>query len=154
MDKTKKNIFISHSGRDEKYIEEFKAKIGKNFEIRDSSIVETEPNNANNKEYIKYRILQPRIDWAGTMVVLIGKDTKNRDYVNWEIDYAGRCGKTIIGVYLPGATENDVPEGVNNFGDSLVPWNSQDINNVLSGEKEWKNPNGTRRPDIETRVVC
>lgn len=153
-DKVRKNIFISHYGGDEKYIEQFKAKIDSHFVIRDSSIVESEPNNATNEQYIKYKILKPKIDWAGTMVVLIGKETKNRAYVNWEIDYAIRHDKTIIGVYLPGATENDVPEGVAKYGDSLVTWDNKKISNALSGGTEWETPTGGRRPDIKTREVC
>ncbi len=153
-DKVRKNIFISHYGGDEKYIEKFKSMIDSHFMIRDSSIVETEPNNATNEHYIKYKILQPKIDWAGTMVVLIGKETKNREYVNWEIEYAIRHDKTIIGVYLPGATEKDVPEGVKKYGDSLVSWDANNINNALSGGTEWETPSGGRRPDIVTREVC
>ncbi|MDE6284299.1 MAG: TIR domain-containing protein, partial [Bacilli bacterium] len=101
-----------------------------------------------------YKILKPKIDWVGTVVVLIGKETKNRPYVNWEIEYAIRHEKKIIGVYLPGATEEDVPEGVLKYGDSLVTWEARKITKALSGGTEWETPKGTRRPDVETRGVC
>ena len=53
--KDKINVFIPHYGGDEKYIKKLKSFISKNgnYEIRDSSIVESEPNNATNTEYIK-----------------------------------------------------------------------------------------------------
>ena len=151
---TVKNIFISHYGGDEKYIEQFKSKIGSRFQIRDSSVVETNPNNATNENYIKYNILKPKIDWAGTVVVLIGKETKNRDYVNWEIEYAIRNDKTVIGVYLPGATEKDLPSGVQQYGDSLVSWDSSQLDAALLGQTVWETPSGGRRPDVPTREVC
>ena len=65
------NLFISHYGGDEIYIEKFKNLISKSYDIRDSSLVESDPNNATNKEYIK-TVLGAQIDWAGKVVVLIG----------------------------------------------------------------------------------
>lgn len=52
MEKERKNIFISHYGGDEKYIEPFKHAIGSKIHAYDSSVVETEPNNATNEHYI------------------------------------------------------------------------------------------------------
>ena len=40
--------------------------------------------------------------------MLIGKDTAKSDYINWEIKTAAEMGKRIIGVYLPGAKEEDI----------------------------------------------
>ena len=154
MEKERKNIFISHYGGDEKYIEPFKHAIGSKIHAYDSSVVETEPNNATNEHYIKYGVLAPKIDWAGTVVVLIGKETKNRDYVNWEIEYAIRKGKQLIGVYLPGADENDVPEALEKYGDSLVAWDKNKMINALNGGTEWETPEGERRPSITARGVC
>lgn len=143
MDKI--NLFVSHYGGDEKYIEPLKKLIGSRFSVRDSSIVETEPNNASNEQYIKYKILAPKIDWAGTMVVLVGPKTHERDYVNWEIDYAIRHDKKIIGVFLPGAEDADVPEGLKKYGDSLVSWDSNKINATIGGKVEWEKSDGNQR---------
>ena len=70
----KMNLFVSHYGGDEKYVEKFKSLISDNYDIRDSSIVESNPNNATNKDYIK-SLLRTQIDWAGKVVVLIGPKT-------------------------------------------------------------------------------
>ena len=98
-----KNIFVSHYHTDAERIEDLKSLLGKHgMTMKDSSIYESKnPNNAHNEEYIK-SIIRPRIDWAGTTVVLIGKDTSKSEYVNWEIEHAARKGKRIVGVYLPG----------------------------------------------------
>ena len=154
MDIITKNIFISHYGGDEKYVEQFKRKIGNNIRVRDGSIVETEPNNATNEHYIKYKILAPKIDWAGTVVVLIGSQTKYRDYVNWEIDYAIRHDKRIVGVYLPGAKEDDIPENLNKYGDALVTWDAKKITSAVAGNIEWETPAGDNRPIIAIRGTC
>lgn len=47
---------------------------------------------------------------GGTVVVLIGKDTAKSNYVNWEIKAAAEMGKRIIGVYLYGAKDEDIPQ--------------------------------------------
>lgn len=70
--------------------------------------------------------------------MLIGPETNTREWVDWEIEYANSIGdKRIIGVYLPGATDADVPENLNNYGDSLVPWNSDKLEAAIDGENIW-----------------
>ena len=109
-----KNIFVSHYHTDAERIEDLKSLLGTHgMTMKDSSIYENKnPNNAHNEEYIK-SIIRPQIDWAGTMVVLIGKDTSKSEYVNWEIEHAARKGKLIVGVYLTGESESELPESLN-----------------------------------------
>lgn len=154
MEKNTKNIFISHYGGDEKYITKFKKLIGSGIDVRDSSIVETEPNRAKNEDYIKYHILAPQIDWAGVVIVLIGKETRFRDYVNWEIEYANRKGKRLVGVFLPGADDDDVPEGLKKYGDALVPWDEQKMIGAINGDTEWETSSGSPYPEKGSRGVC
>jgi hypothetical protein len=140
------NIFISHRGNDEHYIEPFKKRIGGDFEVRDSSVVRTDPNNANNLEYIRNAYLKPGIDWAGKLVVLVGKDTKNSLHVDWEIDYATKKGYPIIGVYLPGCDENDLPKNLDNLSTSITNWNDiEKIVDALKGAIVNNNSDGTPR---------
>lgn len=142
------NLFISHYGGDEEYIERFKNLLsGKNYEIRDSSIVESEPNRATNPDYIKSSILRPQIDWAGTVIVLIGPKTHEREWVNWEIEYATKKGeKRIVGVFLRGAADSDIPEMLEEYGHACVPWNADKIVAAIEGEDIWYNSTGQIRP--------
>ena len=65
----KKNIFISHIHEDDKELGKLKELLGKKgYQIRDSSIDSSNPNNAKSPEYIKTGILAPRITWAGVMI--------------------------------------------------------------------------------------
>lgn len=142
------NIFVSHAGEDENKIESVKQLMrNKGFTVRDASITESEPNNASNTEYIKYKILKPRIDWAGCMVVLIGDKTASKDWVNWEIDYAMKKGKRIVGVFLQGAKDNDIPDALLNCGDALVGWNSNKIADAINGENIWLDSSGKARAE-------
>lgn len=158
-DKTK-NIFVSHQHNDADKIEVLKSLIGKHgINMRDSSIYESKlKNNATNEQYIKYELIKPQISWAGTVVVLIGKDTAKSDYVNWEIKTAGEMGKRIVGVYLQGAKEEDVPEELNEYGHALVGWNGDKIVRAIGGEDmDWEKPNGNSRdsnPAGMTHYTC
>lgn len=143
------NLFISHYGGDEKYIEKFKKLLSsKNYDIRDSSIVESEPNRAKSPDYIK-TLIGSQIDWAGKIVVLIGPKTHERDWVNWEIEYAAKHGdKRIVGVYLPGAMDSDIPESLDDYGHACVSWNSDKIVAAIEGENIWQDSSGQTRSSM------
>lgn len=146
MDKTK-NIFVSHYHSDAKKIEELQDLLHKHgLEMRDSSIYEAKnPNNATNKEYIE-SLIRPQIDWAGTVVVLVGRNTSQSDYVNWEIEHAYREDKRIVGVYLQGEGDADLPEAFKKYGDSLVKWNGDSIIAGIEGDDRWDGESRTWGP--------
>lgn len=143
------NVFISHYHKDDKYLPKVKnLLVKKGYEIRDSSIDRTKPNNANNPDYIK-SLLRPKIDWAGSIIVLIGPKTHERQWVDWEIEYANRHGdKRIVGLYLPGATDSDVPDSLDKYGDALVPWNSDKLDSAIDGENIWLDTNNKPRKGV------
>ena len=158
-DKTK-NIFVSHQHNDADKIEELKSLVGKHgIKMRDSSIYENKlKNNAKNEQYIKHELIKPQMKWAGTVVVLIGKDTAQSDYVNWEIKTAAEMGKRIVGVFLQGAKEEDIPQELYEHGRNLVGWNGEKIVRAINGEDmDWEKPDGTPRdsnPRDLPRFTC
>lgn len=152
-----KNIFISHSHRDDDELPKLKALLEKcGYKIKDSSINSSNPNNANNPDYIK-QLIRPKIKWAGAMIVLIGTDTHSREWVDWEIQNAVSQGKRVVGIYSRGAKDSDLPDGFDLLGDALVGWNSDKIIDAIEGEDIWLTPDGYERElvwlDIK-RSVC
>lgn len=151
------NLFVSHKGEDAKKIDAFKKLMEKKgYDFRDSSIRESEPNRAKNENYIKSEILAPAIKWAGTLVVLIGKDTHKSDWVNWEINYAMEHGKRIIGVFLNGEADAKLPEALKEFGDACVGWDSAKIDEAIKNETTfWEDANGNPlSPNSADRTTC
>jgi hypothetical protein len=142
------NVFISHRHEDDHLLGELKALLAKNgCEIRDSSVNSAIPNNATAEAYIK-SILAERIQHSGKIIVLISPDTKNHEWVDWEIEYGNRFpDKRIIGVWGPGAAECDVPAGIEEYADAIVGWNSQAIIDAINGDDKWETPDGCRRPE-------
>ena len=145
MQKTK-NVFISHFSKDEENIERLKTLLSnRGYQIKNSSIDKSKPNFANNPEYVK-RLLRMRIQWAGTFICLIGPQTHTREWVDWEIDQAHKKGKRIVGVYINGAAESNVPTNFQNYGDALVSWTSDKIIDAIQGKiNNWETPEGSRR---------
>lgn len=150
------NVFVAHRHADDAKIEVLKNLLkGKGVEMRSSSITSDRPNNARNDDYIKQGILRPRIEWAGKVIVLITPDTKNHDWVDWEITYASRLGKPVIGVWAHGSAECAIPDALEHHGDAVVGWNADRIVRALNGERIWDDPNGVPRgPQYVSRIGC
>jgi len=157
MADTNKNVFISHYGKDDEHIGKLKGLMkDKGYILKNSSMDSTKPNQANNENYIK-QLLRDRMKWAGTVMVLIGKDTHKRDWVNWEIELANRLGKKIVGVFINGASDSDIPDAFEKYGDSLVGWTSGKIIEALEGScTDFQNTEGGLRisPHGASRGDC
>jgi len=152
-----KNVFISHVHEDDELLQGFKDLLGRSdYDIRDGSIDSSKPNEASNPEYIKSQILAPRIQWASTMVVLISPNTHTSEWVDWEIEYAAKQQKRIIGVFVQGGKDSDVPKNLELYADAVVGWNSEIVTDAITGKtNNWVNADGTvRGPRTITRYSC
>jgi len=142
-----KNVFISHIHEDDEGLGKLKELVAKGgLTVRDGSINSSSPNNASDPDYIKTQILAPQIQWASTLVVYVTPDTKDSEWVNWEIEYAAKLGKRIVGVYAHGANECDVPEGLEKYADDVRGWNSEGVVEAIVGKtNEWHTASGDLR---------
>jgi hypothetical protein len=142
-----KNVFISHVHEDDEVLGELKDLLGKNgYEIRDGSIDSSKPNEAKDPDYIKSEILGPRIKWSGAMIVLISPDTHTSEWVDWEIEYAHKEGKRIVGVWVRGGQEADVPENLDRYADAVVGWQGERVIEALNGGiNNWSTSAGAER---------
>jgi hypothetical protein len=142
-----KNVFISHIHEDDATLQELKdLACGKGCQIRDGSINSSKPNDATNEDYIKYQIIAPQIDWASTLVVLISPDTHNHWWVDWEIDYAAKQDKRIVGVWDYGAADCDIPQSLEKYADAVVGWQGDRIVDAVTGKlNNWYTADGRER---------
>jgi hypothetical protein len=152
-----KNVFISHIHEDDAGLGKVKDLLAKNgMTIRDSSINSSNPNEAKSADYIKSGILAPQIKWAGTLVVYVTPGTKNSEWVNWEIEYAHKLGKRIVGIWENGAKDCELPDALNNYADAVVGWTGTSIIDAINGDCDaWQKPDGTAFPTRSiTRHPC
>jgi hypothetical protein len=148
----RRHVFISHHHADDKKVSDLTNLLSsRNYDIRNSSI-RVRPANKERLERRQVsdetirRLLRMKISWAGTVIVLVGKDTHSRPWVNWEIEQANKQGKRIVGVYEQGGTENDLPEALEKYACAIVGWNSKNIMAAVDGEDyPFENPDGTPR---------
>ena len=150
------NVFISHRHEDDSLITNLKDMLSKRgCEVRDSSVTSQTPNNAKAEDYIK-SILADRIRWAGKIIVIVSPQTKNHDWVDWEIEYANKHpDKRIIGVWAPGAEQCDLPEPLKRHADAVVGWNADQIVAALEGQDNWQQADGSPVPELSiARIGC
>lgn len=152
----RRHLFISHHHQDDKQVSSLSNLLAaKGYDIRNSS-VRMKPENQRRmdekrvSDKVIERILRMKISWASTVVVLIGKDTHSRPWVNWEIQKAHEQGKRIVGVYARGGTESDIPSNLEKYASSIVAWNSDSVISAIDGQNNFQNPDGNSRPAVNT----
>jgi hypothetical protein len=158
-DNRQRHVFISHHHKDDAEVGKLTTLLAeKGYDIRNSSI-RAKPANQRRldqglvKEATIRRLLRMKISWAGTVMVLIGKETHSRPWVNWEIDQANKQGKRIVGVYVRGATDADKPVALEKYASAIVGWNSDSIIDAIDGTTNpFQNPDGTSREATHDRV--
>lgn len=159
----RKNVFISHHHADDAEVTKMTELLNKNgCEIRNSSIRAKPANQRRLDEKLVddaviRRLLRMKMSWAGTVVVLIGKETHKRDWVDWEIKEANRQNKRIVGVYERGGTNADIPPALEKYGTSIEGWNAENIIAAIEGTKpDFQNPDGSSRAPTHApvSVIC
>lgn len=151
---SRRHVFISHHHADDKLVSNMTSMLSRNgYEIRNSSI---RAKPANRERLSKglvsdntiRRLLRMKMSWASTVIVIVGKETHNRPWVDWEIRKAQQLGKRIVGVYERGGTENDIPEALESYADAIVNWNSESIVSAVEGESVFLQPSGQPREPV------
>ena len=66
----------------------------------------------------------------------------------------GQTGKRIVGVYVRGGTEADVPPALEDYADDIVNWNSDSIISAIDGTTHVfsETPDGSAREPVHGRV--
>ncbi len=145
-----KNVFVSHHHKDDASVDELTSMLsGKGYQIRNSSI-RINPDNQKrldkNKvsEHTIKRLLRMKMRWASQLIVIIGKKTHSRPWVNWEIEAAHKLGMTITGVYENGLKDKvTVPENLKKYATSIVGWRADSIIDALDGKGQFQEPDGS-----------
>ena len=145
-----KNVFISHHHKDDAQVDNLSNLLRNNgYDIRNSSI-RAKPANQRRldrglvKDATIKRLLRMKISWAGSVIVLVGKETHSRPWVNWEIEQAHKQGKNIVGVYERGLKDKvDIPPALDKYQTSQVGWDSGKIIDAIEGNPVFENPNGS-----------
>lgn len=156
----RKHVFISHHHADDDEVTKLTSLLQRSgHDIRNSSI-RAKPANRQRLEQglvsdrVIERLLRRKISWASTVVVLIGKHTHARSWVDWEIRKAHELGKRIVGVYARGGTEADIPPSLEDYASSIVGWNTDSIIAAIDGsQNSFETPDGMSRSPVHATVT-
>jgi hypothetical protein len=159
----RRHFFISHHHADDSRVDQLTDLLTRaGNDVRNSS-VRMKPANQRrfdegriSDETIR-RLLRMKISWATTVVVLVGKETHTRPWVNWEVEEAHRQGKKIVGVYERGGMDVALPKALEDYSTRLVAWNADSIVDAIEGDvNRFENPDGSPREPVHagTKVVC
>lgn len=151
---SRRHVFISHHHADDQAVTNMTNMLARSgYEIRNSSIRAKPANQERLKRGLVSdntirRLLRMKMSWASTVVVVIGKNTSQRPWVDWEINQAKRQGKRIVGVYERGGTENDKPAALEQYASAIVNWNAESIIAAIEGANSFQTPAGNDRPTV------
>jgi MTH538 TIR-like domain (DUF1863) len=132
---TKRKVFISyHHGGDRTYYDAFSRTFCDQYEVFHDTSLER-AINSDNTDYVRWRLAEKCITGSSCTIVLIGRDTWGRKFVDWEIDATLEKQHGLIGVMLPtddlgllsSSYSNPVPDRLQDNVQScyavLYPWN-------------------------------
>lgn len=157
-----KNVFVSHHHKDDASVDGLSDMVsGKGYQFRNSSI-RVNPENRARLDQKKVsdrtieRLLRMKMRWASQVIVVIGKETHERPWVNWEIKAAHQLGKPIIGVYENGLKDQvEIPENLKKYATSIVGWRADSVISSLDGKSQFERHDGAPSPKISGgNVVC
>ena len=124
----KRKIFVSYHHRgDQAYYNTFSEAFHDTYDVVTDNSLEREIDS-DNVEYVMRRIRENYIQGSSCTIVLVGKETYARKYVDWEIKATLDAGHGLIGVRLP--TAPVTPQNT-----VIVPGRLHD--NIQSGYALW-----------------
>lgn len=162
MAKNLRNVFVSHHHKDDASVDGLtRILAGKNLNIRNSSI-RVKPENQQRLDQKRVsdqtikRLLRMKMRWASQLIVVIGKETHTRQWVNWEIEQAHKLGKPIIGVFESGLpNDTPIPKKLEDYSSAVVPWRADSIIKAMDGKSIFNKPDGSPSPKLNGgNVVC
>ena len=151
------NIFVSFDHDDQKQVGAFKLlKHNPNhpLDFQDHSL--TEPVTGRSGKPLKYPpsdarskpvrdAIKKKFERASKLVVLIGDDTYNSDWVTWEIktfyamkeDISGeKTWKRIRGMKLKGSSEATIPAALGNRSTKVLAWDPEALDKWLDTDPD------------------
>lgn len=124
----KRKVFVSyHHGGDQGYYDSFTRSFCDTYEVITDTSLERRVDSVD-VDYVMRRIRENYIAGSSCTIVLVGRDTWGRRYVDWEIKATLEKGHGLIGVRLPTAP-------VTSQGTITVPDRLYD--NINSGYALW-----------------
>lgn len=122
-----RHVFLSFVEEDLSLVELFRGQArnaNNDLEFDDYSL--KVPINSDDADYVKQQI-RNKIDGVSVTLCLIGRNTHNSDWVDWEIEASDKMGKGIVGMRLRNSFNDIVPDVLDDVNADVVNWNLADV---------------------------
>ena len=112
-----RNVFVSYSHRlDQSDADDFRRKFGDSGMVFSDRSLENLDIGYLSDDTIKDNYIRPKLRQSSVTIVLIGKDTGGRWWVDWEIYYSmlktvGNERNGVLGILLPNK-EHNIPKRI------------------------------------------
>ena len=121
-ERKRRAVFLSFDAEDMEYVEDFRdlarhARV--QLTIRDRSLREAVPSR--KEEVVEDELLR-RIHGCSVCICLIGWNTWQRDWVNWEVSTCAAQGRGILGIRFPHARTARIPGALFRARAEILPW--------------------------------
>ncbi len=118
----RKNVFISFDYDDANEVNLLRGQAkndNSDIEFNDWSVKEA--FNSENADYIK-RQISDRIKQSSLTVVYVSDNTKNSDWVNWEVGKSLELGKRVLAVHSGDSAPKNLPDSVKSNKIEVIRW--------------------------------
>ena len=127
----RRRVFLSFQAEDLDSVNLFRGQAkNENSELDFIDFSLRAPFNSENADYIK-RGIRDRISASSTTIVLLGKNTHNSEWVDWEIRESLKQNKKVVVVTLVNDSTCKLPNACKEAGLVPVSWNHEEIKRAL-----------------------
>lgn len=129
---TTRRVFISYEGSDRMKAKGFRLlRWNKNVDVEFQDRHLLDPVDSTNRGYIQ-QCIRDEIKGTSTTVVLVGENTKDSDWVDYEIERSLKDGNGLVAIKVDDSiTDEDVPDKLKENGAEIVDWNPDEFGDAI-----------------------
>lgn len=99
-----------------------------NVEFHDRHLLD--PVDSTNDKYIR-SCINSQLKGTSVTVVLVGENTQNSEWVDYEIQRSLDKGNGVVAVKLPGVGDEKVPDKIRENGGEVVEWEPHEFDDAI-----------------------
>ena len=128
---TTRRVFISYEGSDRMKAKGFRLlRYNKNVDVEFHERHLLDPVDSTNDKYIR-SCINDQLKGTSVTVVLVGENTQDSDWVDYEIQRSLDKGNGIVAVKLPGVSDDKVPDKIQENGGEVIDWDAHEFDDAI-----------------------
>lgn len=129
---TTRRVFISYEGSDRMKAKGFRLlRWNKNVDVEFQDRHLLDPVDSTNDQYIR-QCIRDEIHGTSTTVVLVGENTKDSDWVDYEIERSLKDGNGLVAIKVDDSiSDEDVPDKLKENGAEIINWDPDEFGDAI-----------------------